>query len=244
VPQILLNTLLILMMFVYPSSSQAQGTPHVEWDAACVTSSNGDVCSGWSNVVGYQLGLYDPDCIVKLDYKVRICTTSTGQVYIDYFITGWELVLGCEGWDVKQYYHQKFNGLKDYIILGLLTRREGGSVPDCNSNPLPLVSNVYTAACGVWSCCEYEIKQPQIPVCDGYWSGPPPHYGVPAKVKSCKWVDCGTVCCQRKYSVCYNTKTVEGNTITSVDVKLLSKQKLGDCSGQLPSPSQPCEDGC
>lgn len=30
----------------------------------------------------------------------------------------------------------------------------------------------------------------------------------------------------------------------TTDIKLIAKEKLGECSGQLPAPAQPCDDGC
>ncbi len=243
----LLHVLLVVCMsaFVWftPYVTVAQ-TPTLEWDGGC-NDEGGSTCGSWTNgSISDILNLADPDCLAKVEYKIRTCTTAAGQIYTEYKIIGWELILGCEGWDSKSYYHQNYQGLKEYIILALLTKRSRSSAVPCSSTPLPQISNVYTAACGVWSCCEYEVVAPQIPVCDAYWSGPKPHYGVPPKVKACKWFACGTVCCRRRYSVCFSQTTYEGTMQETVDVKLLNKEKLGECSGQLPSPAQPCEDGC
>lgn len=217
--------------------------PTVEWDAACAND-DATNCTDWVVQPAYELVLGDPDCAANIHYKTRTCSTATGQVYKDYVITGWEYLNGCEGWDKKSKYEQSFDGLKDYILLGLLTQLEEINPAPCSLNPRPQIANVYYSGCGVWTCCEYEIVTTVNPVCDGYWTGPPPHYGNPPKVKACKWVPCGTVCCRRRYEVCFDSKEVEGMWYNTTDIKLIAKEKLGECSGQLPAPAQPCDDGC
>ncbi len=94
--------------------------------------------------------------------------------------------------------------------------------------------------CGVWVYCEYTVD-PVTAVCETGWTGPPPHYGTsPTKVKSCKWQPCGTACCRRTYTVCIEEAAFG---LRFRNIQLVSKQKLGDCSGQSQY-AKPCQDGC
>mgnify|MGYP000911886231 CR=1 FL=1 len=184
------------------------------------------------------MNLSQPDCNVTVKFKTRQCTTATG-VWTDIAIIGWTVHGGCGGFDSKTYFHHNFSGLKEYVILGLLSDfRFTQGIEACPDSRI--LANVYSAACGVWVCCEYTVD-PASAVCETGWNGPPPHYGTaPTKVKSCKWQSCGTTCCRRTYSVCLKS-IPSGNNIR--DIQLLGKEKLGPCSGESQY-AKPCEHGC
>lgn len=160
--------------------------PNPQWDSDCAVANDGD-CGGWNTPPPKKITLADPDCYATINDKYRTCTKG-GVTSTDIVVTGWTLIQGCEGWDVKSLFHVTSDGLKDYVKLGLLSSLYASTAKNCDgSEGTPeTIANVYTAACGVWTCCEYEITWPQTPVCDPYWTGPPPHSGEPKKVKACK----------------------------------------------------------
>lgn len=226
--------------------------PNPVWDADCAVANDPD--SGpWGPSQNKRITLADPDCVADVSFRERTCTKN-GVAIKEYVITGWTLVQGCEGWDTKSLYHMKSDGLKEYVKLGFLAQYHSDPEPkncDGADGTPETFTTLYTAACGVWTCCEYDITWPQTPNCDPYWTGPPPHYGEPRKVKACKWVTCGTVCCRSTYTICKKVVEIDSvsNRIT-YDIKLVGKVRLGECSGDLskttpPTPgAQPCLDGC
>lgn len=203
----------------------------IGWDAEC--SVGNQSCGPWIEVKEYPLQLLAPDCNAFVDYKYRDCTIN-GETFREFVITGWQIPTGCTGWDEKQYFHQTYQGAKEYIILGLLSLEFANGIETCPENRKR--ASVYTAACGIWVCCEYQVT-PAEPVCETGYNLPLPHYGTPSKVKVCKWQPCGTVCCRRMYEMCKNE-------LGQVTINLISKTKLGECSGQNQYGSKPCEDGC
>lgn len=229
----ILSLSLSLSLLTLPATLQAQ--PEPQWDASCVVANDG--CGPFGADQVKEIRLQAPDCFAEVTYKIRTCSTATGT-YQDIVIVGWTLHGGCGGFDVKSYFHQNYDGLKEYVILGLLSDLQPStSLPECPASTT--LANVYSASCGVWVCCEYTVDPASV-VCETGWSGPPPHYGTsPTKVKSCKWQPCGTACCRRTYSLCF--KSVEGYHIR--DIQLVGKEKIGPCSGESQY-SKPCQDGC
>ena len=212
------------------------------WDAACVETKVG--CTAWSPIPPaipptylYTLNLREPDCNAEIEYMTRVCGGETQIV-----ITGWTVNWGCGGFDDDVNFHYTKTGLKEYIVQGLLYKLYGEtSVPPCSTGATNYVS-VYSAACGIWACCEYTLPPTPIFTCEPEWGADaPPHYGTtPKKVKSCKWKSCGTICCERKYSVC---QTGAGTPV----INIISKAPIGTCTTEAaasPAFSKPCQDGC
>lgn len=221
--------LLSLAAFLFASINVASQT--IDWDAECAVDNQG--CGPWVEEIDYQLTLASPDCYAYVTYKHRTCTVN-GETFEEIVITSWTLPSGCGGWDEKEYFHQTYQGAKEYIILGLLSLKYVNGLESCPQKRKK--ASVYTAACGIWVCCEYQVT-PAEPVCETGYNLPLPHYGTPSKVKVCKWQPCGTVCCRRNYEMCKNEL---GLTI----INLVGKTRLGDCTGQNQYGSKPCEDGC
>lgn len=108
------------------------------------------------------------------------------------------MVDGCENWDERSDFHYMRDGFKEYVILGMLPKVYAAALQTCPTTILR--SNVYTAACGIWACCEYTLEGIPEYTCEPEWGNDPaPHYGTnPKKVKSCKWKSCGITCCRRQ----------------------------------------------
>jgi len=85
----------------------------------------------------------------------------------------------------------------------------------------------YTARCGVWVKCCYELKTDGIVNSDGGYvvSCPSP---INNHIDIYKWQDCGTVCCMKEFSICkdsimlYLTRIINQNSFQ--DNKILSQQ--------------------
>jgi len=206
----------------------------LSWDAGCVYEDQ--ACQPWTYVVDELLSLNAPDCYAEITYQYRVCMIG-GQPVTKIIITSWQVNGGCTGFDQKQVFHHDYNGQKEYVILGLLSEKFQA---DIASYPCPdgkQIASVYTAACGIWACCEYEVTATP-PVCDQGYDLPHPHYGTPSKVRVCKWQSCGNVCCRRIYSMCDE----EGTNARKIE--LISKTPLGDCSEQNKYGAKGCENGC
>jgi hypothetical protein len=143
----LLGLLTLFIMLITPCYAQ----PDIEWDSECTVANDGD-CTAWSAENTRTVNLEAPDCMATVKYKLRSCTKN-GVTSTDIVIVSWTLTQGCEGWDTKSLYHMKYDGLKEYVKLGLISQMNFQQSPNCDgSNGAPLnIANVYTAACGVWT---------------------------------------------------------------------------------------------
>lgn len=211
------------------------------WSNVCTTPLGSDTeCTGWVGPQTVDIQLQMPDCFAEITYYTRTCSTSAG-VFTDYVITGMSVDEGCGGWDSEtSMFHLKRDGLREYVSLGLIDLQSRNSAPECGQGAPATYANVYTAACGIWVYCEYELPPNPDPVCPD-WQGPLPHFGTnPTKVRVHKWQSCGEACCRRTYSVCWKRDDLQNDYRI---INLISKERLGDCTGQS-NYSQPCSDGC
>ncbi len=206
-------------------------------------------CSGieW-NCVTERFLLEDAiDCWVVVRYCKRECQ---GQVefYIDWNET--TLEGGCEGWDTWSFFHRDNQSMLEWLTLVLLHRDElnGGwsQTPDCPGGNFFV--NLYTARCGIWVGCEYKIDRSYEKQCDQGLDPPDLEYERPPGsgnwfVRTSRWQSCGMACCLRRYKVCRKPYAPESNA-SGYEIKLVSKQRYGDCTEQQKYGSKPCEDGC
>jgi hypothetical protein len=123
-------------------------------------------------------------------------------------------------------------------------------VPNCpdSSN----ITKIYSAICGVWLKCRYEIT-PNSRMCDSGFAQPYPDYTLNGKqyVDIWKWHHCGEVCCQKIYTVCTKRSIVNNTIVTTV--KQIKKQRHPNatkCTLQdvfrdgITNTIIPCQDGC
>lgn len=212
------------------------------WSGDCATN-NDTECMPWSSSVFFNLTLGDPDCNALVEYKTRTCTDGTSTL-TDYVIVNISVIDGCNGWDQNTSLFQlNRDSFREYVSLGLIHQTTQSSVVPCSTIPKPQIANVYTAACGVWLYCEYVLPAAIEYTCETGWVGPPPHTVMPNKVKSWKWQSCGQTCCRRIYSVCKETSEEAGHFSETINIDLIRKERLGDCSGEG-NYAKPCEDGC
>jgi hypothetical protein len=231
-------TALVLLVSTEYSNSQSL-------DCTALTSTG---CGDWNGPYTQNVPLGFPDCNVDVTYKKRTCSTAVG-VFTEYFITGTQVIDGCDGvWDPnRKLFHLESDAFKEYLNLGFLQTVTDG-VPHCSTGTAPRFATVYTAACGLWVSCTYNLAEPVVYDCPAYWSGPLPHYGSnPAKVKVSQWQSCGETCCRRVYSLCRETRHPNdglGHVTSYIKMTLISKERLGDCTQQSTYTPQPCLDGC
>ena len=106
------------------------------------------------------------------------------------------------------------------------------------------IRKFYSANCGIWLYCEYDIV-PQVPTCEQGYDGVPE--AGPTTVKTWKWQSCGETCCVRTYTVCKTTVPETG--ANRIVISNLTREKVGSCTNE-PAPggdgkyAKPCQDGC
>lgn len=196
-------------------------------------------CTEWTTDDAFTtVDLEYPDCNATIRYRTRTCYGIK-----EFYITGWSVNWGCEMFDpAMSWYGRDRNALIEYLTTGLIqTEFLTSSLPLCSSGNTSIVTNVYTASCGIWVCCEYTLPTPVEFSCPSFWEGDPPHFGTsPPKVKVCKWQSCGTQCCKRTYTLCRGFRSDATEYIKMTNT---GKTPIGNCSGQG-TYSSPCETDC
>lgn len=183
------------------------------------------------------LDLRAPDCDVEVHYDILDCGGNLSIRINSYNVTG-----SCQAMTSFSIYHYSLSSLDEYISLALLeslANRMSPAVPTCPQNKT--VIKVYTANCGIWVGCEYEVN-PASRFCDPGYDPPYPEYGTnPTKVKVYKWQPCGEVCCVNTYTICKKISSISGNyfyVMTKV-----SSVPSGTCTLQSKY-STTCQTGC
>lgn len=148
-------------------------------------------------------------------------------------------------------YENNYSTFRDLIDLAIMEHYIGISnlldCPDTNS-----ITKIYSASCGVWVKCRYEIS-PNSRHCDDGFSPPYPNYIIDTTnfVNIRKWEPCGEVCCQKIYKVCKEISTVKQEMV--VKIQNLSKQRhpnTPNCTlhglfrDGVTNQIIPCKDGC
>ena len=177
--------------------------------------------------------LDDPGCLIDIEYDIYECNGIKSIEIID--ITVRRGI--CEGMRDFSIYHYDFSAIYEMVMLSILEELAYADQPlsTCGSGQKNYY-DFYTASCGIWLSCEYDID-PQTPDCEtGYDPLPDP---TATTVKTWKWQSCGTTCCKRKYQICYDPSygTIPLNVITFPPVPLT------ECTGQS-NYAKPCDNGC
>lgn len=189
-----------------------------------------------------RVELRDPDCYVDVVYRRIICNGVIKFVIDDYTV-----VDGClnqwGGLSGLMEQHKSYSALLDYITMGLVSQGlTSSSVPPCSTGAYQSFTDVYTASCGVWAYCDYEINENATPTCVG-WQGPPPTFGAPKKVRVSKWQSCGTTCCKRTYRTCRGSHPDTGESYTKIE-RTGPPVQVGDCTLKAQFAPLPCQSGC
>lgn len=215
----------VLTMFVFPQVSKAQYSCPPE---------NTPGCGRWYYSTLMKT-LETPDCYVTVFYHWRLCGWEY-QIYIDSLLK----VGNCE------YLGTEDNStFQEWLELAMIEEivGEAGHVPVTDCPTVVLKTLFYTASCGLWVKCEYEVS-PATRTCDADWRGEYPDYTAPGgkkKVKIWKFQACGVTCCKKTYSIC---RTLWPTGLGyDIHIEGMTKEKVGDCT----NPDNfvtPCQDGC
>lgn len=182
--------------------------------------------------------LRDPDCNVIVTYDVLDCGGVRAIQIKSYTVEG-----SCQAMTDFSIYHYNLSSLNEYISLALIEydADDNGGVPDCSQGSRTFIK-VYTASCGIWVGCEYEVD-PATRDCDMGYEPPYPDYGTsPTKVKVYKWQSCGEVCCVNTYTICKIPSTISPGTYINSMMKV-SSVPSGTCTLQSNYATQ-CQTGC
>ncbi len=203
-------------------------------------------CSEWSESIAELVKSSFLHCQFFFTYRFRMCNGVREYVFDDMEFRG-----VCEAYESFSIYHYTYNSLLDMATQTFLENvhnvdNPSQTFPDCDKGSAPRLAHIYTASCGVWVGCEYQIG-PGSRNCEFGAKDPYPDYTVDgvAKVKIWQWQSCGTTCCRRVFEYCMKPSVIPGFSDRKVKVaRLVSKQRLLECSEQSKYPSSPCMDGC
>ncbi|MCZ2132849.1 MAG: hypothetical protein LC116_06615 [Bacteroidetes bacterium] len=219
-----LASLLIVLSGLFATFSNAS--------AQCPPDKAGCVWGPWSNEIHTLMRL--PDCEIVYKYRVRWCN---GQMEIDYELVS--AVSNCaDGFSPS--------ALKEFVELIIIQQRMEKSfednsltIPDCDDiHPLTAkVVTFYTASCGIWLSCEYDII-PQVPECEQGLDAPP---AGPTTVKTWTWKSCGTQCCKNVYEICKGTSVIGGNVLR---IRNVSRSQIETPCSEQSTFAKPCNSGC
>jgi|GEM_PF-2176217 len=199
-----------------------------------------DGCTVVASGLTFSQDLIAPDCAINVTYDVYDCGGNISIKLTNYTASGACTVMG-----EQSIYNYNISSLEEYISLAVIDwymDNVTGPVPDCPS--FNQVVKVYTAKCGIWVGCEYEVE-PTSRVCDTGYLPPYPDYGTfPTKVKVWKWQSCGTICCENVYTICRTTSLETGNPIIDMSKVSSGPQGGSTCSGQASYLPRNCQYGC
>ncbi|MBL8005043.1 MAG: hypothetical protein JNL36_08095 [Candidatus Kapabacteria bacterium] len=234
--------IVIICLFVLSTISiKAQSTG---CDFPCDTS------QWWEQVENIQIDNFDQDTTIGLNgiiyYRARICNGR------------WEFLLdsavmfdNSKFLDSLMIYHHNFSAFRDLIDLYIVEESIGiMNMPNCpDSNT---ITKIYSAACGVWVRCRYEIDT-NSRMCDSGFAAPFPDYtfnGI-KYVDILKYESCGEICCEKTYTVCVKNNFTGLEPITFVkQIQKQRHQETPNCTlqnqfrdGRTNQLIQ-CQDGC
>jgi hypothetical protein len=138
----------------------------------------------------------------------------------------------------------------NYFYTNLRTLPDNNQVlPDCPDNS-PVVT-IYTANCGVWVKCSYQID-PNAEVRKDYgYQGDcpsPVSYNGASYIDLWKYQSCGTICCKKTYTLCID-KTEGIVQINDVQRTRITQDENCTLQGNFinwraPYEEYQCQDGC
>lgn len=176
-----------------------------------------------------------PECFARIQYEEYECPDGS----ISYKMITLSVEGICKAMRELNVYHHSLSSLDEMLSLAFIEAMLP-SMPNnipCGSGPVR--TKIYTANCGIWVGCKYEVD-PESRLCDPGYDGPPypdnVENGVP-KVKVYKWQPCGTTCCERSYEICDDGTYFTAKYLGSVSL-------WADCTEQSKYSPRRCQTGC
>jgi hypothetical protein len=211
-----------------------------------------DQCGGiWSNYVPFTYDLTYTDenehlaqtkdgyCHIECNYRWRVC--QNGEIQFEYSnisISGnclWEQNFNLSTYGGHPFNFSSVNEMIDVLILSQFSNVYP-SLPQCPNTEITAL--FYTASCGIWISCLWDISSSAETCPNGYI----PHPSNPTG--TWKWQTCGTTCCKRTYNVCKQLNGVDWET----KIVYVGKSKSTNCTqepgGTSPKYARICDDGC
>jgi hypothetical protein len=189
----------------------------------------------WSNWITETFTTNDVPCNVQYQYRTRICNGNIDVQYNIITATG-----DCDWMESHNELEAKISSMREMLEIVIMRRvaltASGGltNLPPCpNGNT---VINYYTAACGIWLSCTYDVTAHNMSCETGFDPMPNPN---PSTIDVWQWFDCGTACCTRTYNVCFGTTDGSAYGFQRVG----NPTMLGQCSDQNQF-AKPCNSYC
>jgi len=198
-------------------------------------------CTPWSSSMLIK-NTTDPTCVITVFYRWRFCDTQY-QIYVDSVQRIGDCTYLDENWNNQDYSSSFQDWINVIVVEDIVDESAQPWVNYCPDTTMKAL--FYTASCGVWVKCTYNVDSTSI-VCDQGWIGPYPGYYLhggsgPMKVDYWQWQSCGLTCCKKVYGLCITSSTSQ--TGYDIHMTLISTQKLQPCSDQG-NYNKPCTDGC
>lgn len=220
-----MKKLFILITCLITMGSFAWGQ-NPECPTGCIELSTGNITQT----------LRDPDCAINVNYTVYDCG-GVRTVKINSLVAEGS----CEAMLDFSIYHYNVNSLEEMISLTIL-EREAYITPACPNGAQ--IMKVYTANCGIWVGCTYDVSLASRS-CDPGYNPPYPNFneGGIDKVKVWKWQPCGTICCENIYEICTDHSVVTGDVIFKM-TKVSAGPQGGDTCTEQYKYATACQTGC
>lgn len=177
-----------------------------------------------------------PDCTVEVTLNKRICN-GTMEIYIkDILKRG-----NCKFMNDLSYNEQYMSSFKEWLDIIIIERILANTteipISQCATGGTTTSFITYSASCGVWVKCEFEVD-PATKVCDRGWQGTGPEWQVDGKYKvaTSKFQSCGKTCCEKRYEICK-----DGDS--KIVIRNVEKKPIGECTEQG-NYDKPCQNGC
>ncbi len=151
-------------------------------------------------------------------------------------------------------YEHNYTAFRDLIDMYIMEHYIGQTsfprVPFCPNSSN--ITKIYSANCGVWLKCRYEIT-PNSRMCDSGFAPPFPDFTLNGLqyVDIWRWQPCGEVCCQKIYTVCTKASVVNNTLVTTVNqIRKQRHPNTPNCTLQnqfrdgITNQIIPCQDGC
>ena len=185
-------------------------------------------CTAWSTPSStLTIVMTDPECLIIVDYKWRICNGVYEYIYTDFTAKG--NCVQMADFSIYEYDFSSILEMADMIIaenqLGMVGHPY---VPECEGSMQKMKR--YAAACGVWVKCSYKVDVNATVEKDRGYVGDCPTRDANDYIDKWKWQSCGETCCSRTYDICWYTSPY--NNESQIRVTQYPAVQVGECTDQ------------
>lgn len=204
----------------------------------CTSDETG--CTEWTRVLSSQAIHLEGGCYVEYEADVRLCNgiAEFRIVSVRAATTPGNNCAALLSLNIDEF---SISALMEKIDYAIIASHLSSTLPLCNNRGQ--VVKIYSASCGAWVKCSWNL-QSNTPDCDpGYLPIPePPASG---QIDSWHYQPCGIACCKRTYTACRDPLILIGPFLTrELVIKAEQKEQIGDCTLQSTYGANPCLHGC